>query len=268
MNYSTETKLVQELYPKLEETVLKDYYSPFLRREMKDEYSTLTETDLKMDKLITQNIKSVFPKDQVLSEEASFTKIDWTKRVWVLDPICGTSNFASGVMSFTTNIVLVENKRPVLALVVDYPNRTYLFASQDKPGVYVKNAKTNNRLLLDTKTLISVDYGYLPQKGTAQEINQVANIVANLIRDKYWVITLSTSLSFSYAAIARYAAFLVTYTYPWDNIAACYLMEKNGGIVTDFSGNPWQLDSKYLVGSLDKKTHQYLLNTIKSHWGK
>ena len=266
MNYSTETKLVQELYPKLEETVLKDYYSPFLRRKMKDEYSTLTETDLKMDKLITQSIKSAFPKDQVLSEEAAFTKVDWTKRVWILDPICGTSNFASGVMSFTTNIVLVENKKPVLALVADYPNRTYLFASQDQPGVYIKDTKASNQLLLDTKTLISVDYGYLPQKATPQKIGQIANIVADLIKDKYWVITLSTSLSFSYAAIARYAAFLVTYTYPWDNVAACYFMEKNGGIVTDFGGNPWQLDSKYLVGSVDKKIHQYLMKVINQYW--
>lgn len=266
MKYQKETEMLKNLQNRLQETIFHNYNREDLYKKIKDGYSLLTETDLTINKLVIDTIHKLFPDDQIISEESEMQQIDYHKRVWIIDPICGTGNFATGILFFTTNITLFENGKPVVSFVSDYPNRTYIWASEDQEGVFVGDKKVGNELILDRKTLVNVDYGYMPQKGSEKEIDNIAKIVGDLIKETYWVITPNSSLAFSYAALAKFGAFIVTYTYPWDNVAACYLMEKNGGIMTDFKGEPWHIDSKYLIGSLDKDLHKKLLRIIQKYW--
>lgn len=252
----------QKLYPQLLSLVLKEFDSETIKKEFLDKKGYLTETDVKTDKLIVNAINKAFPEDLVFSEEGQ-TKITEKKRFWLVDPICGTRNFANGVLFFNTNIILFEDYKPVFAFVLDYSKKTYYWANRENPGIYIKEQIAKKELILDIPRIISINPGYLNLQGTKEEIKMFAEISCQLLKERYYLANPFSSLCFTYTALARRGGLILFGTKPWDFAAASYLIEKNGGVVTDFSGQPWSLDSKNIVASLDKNIHQKLLTTIQ-----
>src|SRR6185312_7587902 len=72
-----------------------------------DNNQVLTETDLAVGKLLVSEVQKKFPEHNVIDEEAGVidNASDYT---WVIDPIDGTSNFASGVPTYGTYIGLLK----------------------------------------------------------------------------------------------------------------------------------------------------------------
>jgi len=75
--------------------------------ESKGRRDIVTEADKLSEKYIISQIKKHFPKDAVLGEETGMHgKAD---RVWVVDPLDGTKNYAIRNPFFNVAIALVEN---------------------------------------------------------------------------------------------------------------------------------------------------------------
>lgn len=86
----------------------------------------VTEVDKESELRIKALIAEYFPGDCILGEESS----DWVgglsesfeycrkkKRVWVVDPIDGTTSFVMGLPIFSISIALVIDAKPVFALI-------------------------------------------------------------------------------------------------------------------------------------------------------
>ena len=74
----------------------------------------------------------------------------------------------------------------------------------------------------------------------------------------YWHFTLrshgvrragSAALDLAYVAAGRLEAFWEFNLNPWDTAAGILLVEEAGGRVTDFAGNPFQLNSREILAS-------------------
>ena len=261
----SEIELCRELFPQLLEIALTDFNDPNLKSEIKGDSTPVTQTDLKLDKLIHNAISKRFPIDHILSEEKE-GNLKHIGRMWIIDPICGTGNFGTGVLFFTTNISLVIDGKPAFAFSVDYPNKTYFWASQDQPGVYIKDKRQGNKFILDAHRVPSVDPGYVPFTGTKDERSGLANIYKEFLNLNYWVSSLGSSLTFPYAAIGRYGLQLVTKAYPWDIVSGAFMMEQNGGVVTNLDGTLWDITSTSVLGSLDHDLHFKALEIVKRNW--
>lgn len=268
---SSELVFCQEWFPELVEVVLRDFEREGTRKELKRDGSTVTETDLKVDRLLRERIKREFSGDRILSEEDQEDKGDRGResnkgRIWVIDPICGTGNFVTGILAFTTNIVLFADGECVFAFVVDYPKRTYYWANKENKGVYEKDKRVGAELVLDTRWVVNVDEGNLNNKGTQKELAAFGQICKELVEQGYFLVCPATSLSFAYAALAKYGAFIISSTNSWDVAAACYLTKKNGGTATDFAGKRWSLGSKNIVASVDREIHKKMLEIVQRYW--
>ncbi len=95
------------------------FYGKPLTVDAKADDSPLTQADLASHRLITTRLKAAFPEIAIVSEEdgerdaATLT----AKRFFVVDPLDGTKEFIKQTGSFTVNIGLVENGRPVAGIV-------------------------------------------------------------------------------------------------------------------------------------------------------
>jgi fructose-1,6-bisphosphatase/inositol monophosphatase family enzyme len=88
-----------------------------LREERKVDGSLVTEADTAVDELLVPALMSEFPMAEVISEERC-PVVGETKRYSILiDPIDGTSAYASGVPGFCISIGVLEYGRPVAGLV-------------------------------------------------------------------------------------------------------------------------------------------------------
>lgn len=237
--------------------------------ETKSDETTSTGTDVSLDKTITSAIKTHFPTDTILSEELSPDANRSANRLWVIDPLCGSFNFAVGIPLAATNIALFENQRLAFSIVIDHLTQHYYWAAEKFEGIFQEETRVKVLDHPEGKYVINVDLGNLQNKGVPDReprIAAFARIVHDLILEGYEPVNLYTSLSATYTALGLRAATLIPSTNPWDEAAACYLIEKNGGKATDFSGKPPDPSMTSAVGSLDPTLHSYLLSFISRHW--
>src|SRR5438105_2458127 len=73
-----------------------------------DANQVLTETDLAIGKLLIEKIKRIYPTYNIIDEEAGVID-NHSEYTWVIDPIDGTSNFASGSPLYGIMIGLLQN---------------------------------------------------------------------------------------------------------------------------------------------------------------
>ncbi|WP_127471284.1 inositol monophosphatase family protein [Thiomicrorhabdus aquaedulcis] len=135
--------------------------------EEKADGSLLTEADTQMQLKTQEFLAHHWPKFAFLGEESSLEQqqnaLQSTQGCWILDPVDGTSNFASGIPVFAVSLALIINKEIVMGLIYD-PCRDELFAARAHLG-----AQLNDQTLLakTSKTAVKqcsgiIDFKRLP----------------------------------------------------------------------------------------------------------
>jgi myo-inositol-1(or 4)-monophosphatase len=90
----------------------------------------VTEVDHLCEDLVRLAVRDRYPSDSFYAEEiGEVAHIGATSsgRVWIVDPLDGTVNYANGIPFFCISIALVADGRPVLGVVYD-PTRDETFA--------------------------------------------------------------------------------------------------------------------------------------------
>ena len=104
-----------------------------LKIEIKDDNSPVTNGDLSVNKIISEQIIKLTPNLPIFSEETVDIKVKNKFKVfWLIDPIDGTKEYIAGKDEYTLNAALVINTVPVLGLV-GAPKKNQLFFSYS-PG--------------------------------------------------------------------------------------------------------------------------------------
>lgn len=83
--------------------------------ERKTDGTPVTEADRAIERMLRERIEAAFPGDAILGEEEGASGD--ADRVWIIDPIDGTKNFARGIPVFATLLALEVAGEPVAALV-------------------------------------------------------------------------------------------------------------------------------------------------------
>lgn len=95
----------------------------------KSDGTRVTPVDIAISEAIVKHLHRQFPDDQVFSEELAETSDPIPVRsrfCWVLDPIDGTNNYATGIAHCAISLGLLENGQPVYGIVYDLSRRTLI----------------------------------------------------------------------------------------------------------------------------------------------
>ena len=90
-------------------------YQDKIEKGVKSDGSIVTSADIAVEQFIRDKILTRYSTSSFLGEETRFSKGDGL--LWVVDPIDGTSVFASGCPMWTISIAVFENNRPLAAIV-------------------------------------------------------------------------------------------------------------------------------------------------------
>ncbi len=260
---------VKSFFHDISPKVLKLVDEKFKRSEIvkykgKDEntFNFTTEADVDAENLIVGQIKKSFPQDGIIAEENyADVKIANKGRFWIIDPICGTSNFAKEIRLFVSNIALAEDGKLVASCVVDHSQGDYIWSVGDK--IFINNTEAHIGRK-SSGTSVEVDLG-AAMTGTPQMREKFAKFVSRLIVETNFApITYNSSLGFAYAAIGRIDSYASADNKVWDVAAANFLMMAAGGIVTQLDGSSWTLDSASVLASRDRQLHKKLLGFLNN----
>ena len=112
-----------------------DRYERLERIDHKSARDVVTEADHLSEALVIDAIRERHPGDAILAEEsgehraiAGEAPTSGRGRVWIVDPLDGTVNYANGIPFFCVSIGLVVDGRPSVGVVHD-PTRGETFAA-------------------------------------------------------------------------------------------------------------------------------------------
>lgn len=206
-----------------------------LNLQHKDEQGDLvTEVDVQADRLIVDEILSVFPTHRIYSEEAGEggAASDW---VWHVDPLDGTNNFAIGIPLYGVSISLSYQGRIVLGVVHDSAQEITYVAVQGE-GAWQGNIKLQAKPYgALAKSTISWIQGHRVGKFNEQALglrHHLEYTVKRVLR--IWAPTIT------WAMLARGDLHgIVLYDSEGEDLYAGLLLAQEAGVkVTDFAGNP------------------------------
>jgi myo-inositol-1(or 4)-monophosphatase len=206
------------------------FYERLETVDFKAEKDVVTVADHESEAAILGTIAAAFPGDAFVAEESGGSG-DPGERVWVVDPLDGTVNYANGIPFFAVSIGLVVAGEPVLGVVYD-PTRDELFSAVKGQGAELDGRSIRNPDKPRLEDAV-VSLG-LPSSGFGQRYREIRRHV-RITRAMG-----SATLSLTYLANGRFDAYVQwSRLSVWDVCAAGVIAAEGGATVTSVTGGRW-----------------------------
>jgi myo-inositol-1(or 4)-monophosphatase len=218
----------------------------------------VTQADVEAEAAIKSVIQAQYPHHAFLGEETGASSNTEAEYKWIIDPIDGTVNYASGIPLFTVCIALEHKGQIILASVFNPILNEWFWAEKgqgaflnDKPIKVSTNTDIKNARLTTGTPSAFKNFENSP----AKVLIKFANLGVSTRRLG------SGSVHLCWTACGRYDC---TYDFkmePWDCAAGTLIVQEAGGTVTNFTGGPFNHYVHGLIAS-NGHIHQAVLNTI------
>lgn len=200
-----------------------------------DNNQVLTEADIAIAKLIVAAIQKEYPTHNIIDEEAGVVDKQSTT-TWVVDPIDGTSNFATGTPLYGCMVGVLENDRPIAGGVV-LPGFNEIYIAEKGLGATCNGVPiyaTDRNALKDALVAYGIDGHQDDEARTRREAELLGDIVLAIRNLR----TSNSVYDLMMVAKGSYGAFLNQTSKIWDNVAPEVILTEAGCAVTDFYGLP------------------------------
>ena len=203
-----------------------------LTTEIKEDNTPVSNGDLEVNRILTENIIDLTPQIPIISEETSHNKSKKDlKDFWLIDPIDGTYDYINNLEEFTLNAGLIINNRAVAGIIYA-PAKGRLFYSYGRD--YSFEIINNKSVKLDCSKISNNKLKFVSYSNKLKpEINKIYQLM-NVSEFK----RMKSSLKFCVIASNEYDGYVAEpRACEWDIAAGHAILENAGGIVTDFEGN-------------------------------
>ena len=224
--------------------VLMDRYERLERIDYKSARDVVTEADHLSEELIIDAIRARHPGDAILAEETGEHRTitgeaptSGRGRVWIVDPLDGTVNYANGIPFFCVSIGLIVDGRPSAGVIHD-PTRNETFAATaNGPALLAGSLGSPSHAVTASDKERMTDYVIsmaLNGRAVATRVRNVRKAI-RIARSMG-----SAALALAYVANGRFDAFVQQGGLSaWDVAAAGLIAERGGARVTAMDGGPW-----------------------------
>ena len=179
----------------------------------------VTNTDIRVEKIIIEELKKARPNFSLLSEESGEENNKDNNNTWIIDPIDGTVNFLHGIPHFAISIALRSENEIVSGLIFD-PIKNEMFFAEKNNGAFFNNhrirvSKKNNinDCLFATNDKIITELDFPNRKSGC------------------------AALDMAYVAAGRYDGYFQKNLNIWDIAAGIVLIKEAGGIINEIDLN-------------------------------
>jgi myo-inositol-1(or 4)-monophosphatase len=227
--FSTELVLAEELADRAG-ALLMDRLGRVGSVRHKSPKDVVTEVDHLSEALILGAIREAFPDDGALAEESGLAGGE-NGRVWVVDPLDGTVNYANGIPIFCVSIGLVVDGVPSVGVVRDpVRGETFTATADGRATLDGRPIRVGSKeLMSDFVIALTIDGPRLSERLAA--IRDAIRVTRRLG---------SSALALAYVGCGRFDAFAQTHGLSaWDVAAAGLIAERAGATVTDAAGGAW-----------------------------
>ena len=192
----------------------------------------VTNSDLKVEKIIIEELKKARPNYSIISEENGIEKNKDKENTWIIDPIDGTINFLHGIPHFAISIALRSKNEIVSGLIFD-PIKNEMFYAEKECGAFFNN----KRIKVSKK----------------DNLNNCLFVTGGKIKDEPnlpYRKSGCAALDMAYVAAGRYDGYFQNDLNLWDIAAGIVLVKEAGGILNKINLTDYR-NIKIIASSAD-----------------
>ncbi|MCX5384349.1 inositol monophosphatase family protein [Streptomyces sp. NBC_00083] len=239
--------------------VVRGLYGRRLARIDKGAGDFATAADVAAEEAILGVIRAARPEDGVLGEEGGRRGAEGAAREWLVDPLCGTLNYAVGNMLVAVNVALRDGPAAVADPFADEVFHT------DGQRAWVRHDGADTPLAPTPATQL-VDLNLDPPFPGAPEFRAVDVLAHAGFVERFRPRVVSTTLALAWVAAGKRAAYI---TDGGDLSASVHfaagiaLCRAAGCVVTDITGAPVGPGGRGLLVAADADTHGRLMAIVR-----
>lgn len=248
--------------------VVRAGYGAELRRIGKEGRDFATQADIDAEQAIRAVLAEHRPNDAITGEELGADGLggdadaDPAERQWLVDPLCGTANFAAQTPLIAVNVALCQSDQIRAAAVAD-PIADEVFWCDDS-GAYGTGSANDHRRLEPSGNTAIVEVYTSALRGDPDPARLLRS---DAFTRHFDARNSSTSLALTWVAAGRRAGYVtLTHEPPLRSVhfaAALGLCFAAGAIVTDLRGRPLGAPtSNGMLAAADAATHAALLDAL------
>ena len=178
----------------------------------------VTNSDVKAEKIIIEELKKARPNYSIISEENGVEKNKDISNSWIIDPIDGTINFLHGIPHFAISIALKSDDEIICGLIFD-PIKDEMFYAEKNNGAFFNN----QRIRVSKKN----------------NLDECLFAVGKLENEPNFTYRRSgcAALDIAYVASGRLDGYAQSNLNLWDIAAGIVLIKEAGGLINDIDLN-------------------------------
>jgi len=177
----------------------------------------VTNSDIKTEKIIIEELKKARPNYSILSEENGIEKNKDTDHTWIIDPIDGTTNYLHGIPHFAISIALKFKNEIISGLIFD-PIKDEMFYAEKDNGAFLNNQRVK-----------------VSQKSKMDECLFATGGKINNEFDILYRKSGCAALDLAYVACGRYDGYFQYNLNLWDIAAGIILVNEAGGQINEIN---------------------------------
>ena len=173
----------------------------------------VTNSDIKVEKILIEELKRARPHYSIISEENGVEDNKDKNNTWIIDPIDGTVNFLHGIPHFAISIALKSKNEIISGLIFDPIKNEFFFAEKENGAFF-----NNQRIKVSKKNNLN-NCLFATGGKIGQEL------------DLSYRISGCAALDMAYVAAGRYDGFFQNNLNLWDIAAGIILVKEAGGAI-------------------------------------
>ena len=177
----------------------------------------VTNSDIKTEQIIIDELKKAKPNYSILSEEKGIENNKDENNTWIIDPIDGTINYLHGIPHFAISIALKSYDQIIAGLIYD-PIKDEMFYAEKNNGAYFNNQRIK-----------------VSKKNKIEDCLFVAGSKINYDNELLIRNSGCAALDMAYVASGRYDGYFQKNINLWDIAAGIIIVEEAGGILNDIN---------------------------------
>jgi myo-inositol-1(or 4)-monophosphatase len=255
------SRLVRET---AEQELMPRFVSRYVDQHTKRDGSIVTEADGAIQQRIASALQARWPDIAFVGEEMppeEQQRMMQSSVVWCLDPLDGTSNFASGIPFFAISLALIENRQQKLGLIYD-PVRRECFTAIKGEGCWLNGEPLSTA---DIQTHLTT----LQQMIAVVDLKRLRDpILTSLVAEHPFRSQRnfgSCALEWCWLAAGRFQLYIHGGQKLWDYAAGTLILQEAGGMSTTVAGEQvfiGTLEPRPVVAAFNQSAHALWLECI------
>jgi len=202
----------------------------------------VTIADLRSEEALTAGLSKILPGTDIVGEEAcaqnpALLEHLSHQRVWIIDPIDGTGNFAAGKSPFGIIIALAEYGETVAGWLYDPLTHRICYATKDE-GAWINGTPVRCQTHRPEKPIAAISTLFMDQEQREQTIAKVAG--------KYEIVDIPRCAAEQYPRLVNGTNDISIFerTLAWDHAAGILFLNEAGGKAARWDGSAYRVTDK------------------------